>query len=512
MKKSSLIICIAFYASLTLYSRTDSDSLVTFSDLNFHSDLEKQATLRFLNNQADAFELFMAIDAEISDSDIKFSENSLATAIFELKSKGIEDKKINKKIKTSYQDIHSKFLNKYNENEYYPVMFRTGTYNCVSASMLYAQVFDLLAIPYKVMASSNHVYLIANPGAKSVVIETTNPDFEKAIFNGEFKRQYVNYLRSSKMISEDEYKNKSSEEIFEERYNEVREVEFANLPGMQYFNKALTMFEQNKYSEAYELSKKAYFYYPDQKVKVLLNNTLLFQLEKSTFDNVADIDYLLQYSRFENADSEIIVGIFGNIINHFLQYTDKEDHCNQLHERLVSNISDENLKEELSFTFNLMMSYRSKSPDTRFHYIERAIRIKNNHRDANRMFISSIDIKLNDIHNSHALLDTIEYLSTTYDYEFLTPVLDGYRLFGYLRVAEDEFEDKNIKEGEFYLDLFEQNCTPPIEETRLRYVAERVYRKIGVYYFYRNKTKAREVVNRGLTYVPNSRSIKSAIY
>lgn len=45
--------------------------------------------------------------------------------------------------------------------------------------MLYAMVFDELNIPYKVKASSNHVYLVANPGPKSIVVKTTNPDFEK---------------------------------------------------------------------------------------------------------------------------------------------------------------------------------------------------------------------------------------------------------------------------------------------------------------------------------------------
>jgi len=51
--------------------------------------------------------------------------------------------------------------------------------------MLYALVYDRISIPYKVMASSNHVYLVANPGPKSIVIETTNPGLEKAIFTGE---------------------------------------------------------------------------------------------------------------------------------------------------------------------------------------------------------------------------------------------------------------------------------------------------------------------------------------
>ena len=158
------------------------------------------------------------------------------------------------------------------------------------------------------------------------------------------------------------------------------------------------------------------------------------------------------------------------------------------------------------------MSYRYHLTENSIKYIEEAIRLKSNHRDANMMFIRSIRNSLQNINDPYVLLDSVDQLTSTYNYEFLKPVLDEYKLFAYLRVAEDEFEVKNIKKGELYLELFEQNCNPPIEINHLRYVAERVYRKIAVYYFYRNKTKARNVVNRGLTYVPDSRSIKSAIY
>ena len=41
--------------------------------------------------------------------------------------------------------------------------------------MLYSMVFDAMKIPYKVMAAPGHIYLIANPGSNSIVIETTNP-------------------------------------------------------------------------------------------------------------------------------------------------------------------------------------------------------------------------------------------------------------------------------------------------------------------------------------------------
>ena len=121
-------------------------------------------------------------------------------------------------------------------------------------------------------------------------------------------------------------------------------------------------------------------------------------------------------------------------------------------------------------------------------------------------------MKFQDINDPYALVDSIEQFSINYNFDFLVPTLDEYRLMAYLRIAEFEIDENNIKTSMQYLDLFEQNCKPPIEIDQLEYIAERAYRKIAVYYFYRNKIKAKDIVNRGLLYVPNSRSIKSAVY
>jgi len=410
--------------------------------------------------------------------------------------------------------VHSQFLKKYSNNEYFPEAFQSGLYNCVSASMIFSLVFDQLRIPYKVVASSDHVYLIANPGEHSIVIETTNPGFEKAIFTGEFKRQYVNYLRTSKLISDDEYKNKSIDEIFEENFDEVRDAEFNNLPGFQYYNKALTKMENNENQLAYELCQKAYFFYPDQQFKVLLYNSLLYQLEKCDFSKVADIDYLAQFSRFENTDMSVVAGIFNNVIAHYLQYTDKEKYCDSLFNRLVLQIKDKATLEEVSFSYFMQMSYRYQNSDKVEHYVANALKIKGNHQDANSISINYIHRKLISMYNSNALLDTVKQLQFRFDYNGIRPVLKDYEMVAYLRIAKDSYENKQVKEGDKYLSLFEEKCIDPVENRQpLCSAIESTYHSIAVYYFYKNdKTMAKNLVNRGLKYLPGSNLIKSAVY
>jgi len=497
----------------SIFAQSQPDSLIRFSDLRYHSKFEKEAVHNFVFNNSDTFNLFLAIDENMSEDEAEWRKKIYLSIFDDLEQKKIQFKKINKKIKLSYSNVHSRFLKKYNDNDYFPVIFQTGTYNCVSASMLYAMVFDEIKIPYKVKASSNHVYLVANPGSSSIVIETTNPGFENVIFNGEFKQQYVNHLRTSKLISESEYKNKSVEEIFEEKFKEVKDAEFNNLPGFQYYNKALTKLQNNETEEALILSQKAYFFFPDNQVRTLLYTALLFQIEKCNFDKVSDIDYLAQLSRFENTDIDAVIGIFNNIIFHQLQYTDKEAFCDSLYQRLISQISDNKTIEEISFTYNMQMSYRYQNSDKVEKYVAKALDIKGNHHDARIIMENHLRRKLYSITNSDVLLDTINQLENRYDHEIISSILLEHKLRAYLQKASDSYSKKRITEGNKYLLEFEKRCDPPIKNPMLSSLVENTYRTVAVYYFYKGyKSKAKTYVDKGLKYVPNSRLLESAVY
>lgn len=513
MKKIYLFLFLLYTFTISIFPQTDSDSIVRFTDLKYHSDFEKITLNNFFNYKKDTFNIFLAIDPEINNEIADRYYRAYKRSINELNQKNIQAKKINKQIKVSYSDIHSRFLKKYNDNEYFPVIFQSGIYNCVTASMLYSMVFEELGIPYKIKVSSNHVYLVANPGSNSIVIETTNPGVEKSIFTGEFKSQYVGYLRKSKMISEDEYKNKSVEEIFEEKFNAVKDAEYINLPGFQYYNKALTMLQKNNPKEALQLFQKAYLFYPDQQVKTLLYNSLLYQLEKCKFEKVSEIDYLAQLSRFEYSDINIVTGIFNNVIANYLQYNDKEAYCDSLYQRLISQISNETYVKEISFEYNIQMSYRYQYLDKVEKYVSKALDIKGNHHDANIIMENYLRRKLYNVSSSYSLLDTICEIEKKYDAEWVTSLVIDFKLKAYLDIANDFYKEKKISSGDTYLTKFEDICILPINNPMLSLLIESTYRSVAVYYFYKGyKTKARSYVNRGLKYVPGSRLLESAVY
>ncbi len=493
----------------------DNDSLVLFSDLKYHSDFEKEAIFNYTQNKTDTLNLFLAIDSGMSVEKAQSYNAIYRTMIQELYEKNVEDKKVEKRVRKSFTTLHEKYLKKYNEIEFLPLIFEKGTYNCVTSSILYSMVFEELNIPYKIQATQKHVYLIANPGPKSIVVETTNPKMDEPEILENYKRDYVSHLRSIKLISEREYKSKSVEELFEEKTSKGWVVEFDNLVGIQYYNLGLVKFSDKEVEKSYELFQKAYFFYPNKQVRLCLYGVILQLVSTCKYEKVSDIDYIVQLSRYKDINYEFTKNLLLEVLEYHLQFTDRLSFCDSVYERFINQINDKDNKEELDFEFNLFMSKHFVKSKEQKKYVERLIKIKQNHRESNDLFIGYIVYTLSDIHDYQELLDAINEFRKSYPYKFVQEVLYEYELIANLNQAQDLFKYNYIEDGDIYLRKFEEMSSIPVnsENEKLIKSIENAYRALAIYYFYyETRKKAVQAINRGLKYVPDSRYLQTAVY
>jgi hypothetical protein len=231
----------------------------------------------------------------------------------------------------------------------------------------------------------------------------------------------------------------------------VEEAEFKNFAGFEYYNKGLSLLKHNKITEAYELLQKAYFFFPDSQVENVLYYTLIQLVEECKFSKIEDMDYLAQLSRFKSIDESKIVEIFLNIVKFNLQYIDKIKYCDSMSYRLIQNVPDKNLKREISLEYNLLMGRHFKSASQMNDYIEKAIAIRQNHLEANRLFFEYLEEKLNNLSGYNELIDSIDALENRYKYEFVKPLFSDYRLIACLNEANRHFSYNRIDEGINYL-------------------------------------------------------------
>ena len=138
MKKLTLsLILVILSLPVYLFSQNQADSLNSFSGMNFHSEFEKQALNSYVLNQKDTFNLYLAID-ETMTKEIADGYRTVFNKIFvELEKQKIETKNADRKVKMIYSLVRNQFLLKYSDNEYFPMIFKDGTYNCVTGALLF---------------------------------------------------------------------------------------------------------------------------------------------------------------------------------------------------------------------------------------------------------------------------------------------------------------------------------------------------------------------------------------
>jgi hypothetical protein len=97
MSKKILFILAGLVQAFLTYAQTD--SIVTFQDIRFHSVFEEKAFNRFVQHQTDTLDAFLAVDDLLNADDFSYLNKKFEDIFRELTAKKIEAKKTNAQIK-----------------------------------------------------------------------------------------------------------------------------------------------------------------------------------------------------------------------------------------------------------------------------------------------------------------------------------------------------------------------------------------------------------------------------
>ena len=272
MKRINFLILI-FIAPLSCFGYTSppQDSLVSLSEITFHSEFEEQIFRDFFTHgKKDYLALFSMIDPTFDAGALSKSQNQYRAFINRIKDSNYIKKKPEKRIKFLYQAVHDRFFTKYELKNSFRDIFTGGRYNCVSATALYGILFNQLEIPYQIKELPTHVYLMAYPHTARVLVESTDPSGGFYAFNEPFKRSFVDQLAKNKLISQAEHRNNSINTLFDKYYFKDETINLDQLVGIQYTNQALYALEEENLREAYHQLEKAFLFRPSEKTAFLL--------------------------------------------------------------------------------------------------------------------------------------------------------------------------------------------------------------------------------------------------
>ena len=186
--------------------------------------------------------------------------------------------KPDKKGKKLFAYLHKGALRRYESNTTLAATLTDGTFNCVSATLLYHELASRHGLAPEVVLAPTHTYVrLRNP---DVVVETTDPKHGYDFDMGE--EEIIEYLLEYKLIAEEQLIADGPEEVYRSYIEESRIVDPRLLVAAAYFNRGLRAMVEEDYAEATRNIEKAVYIDPsDEGAVAILKITVALDANES---------------------------------------------------------------------------------------------------------------------------------------------------------------------------------------------------------------------------------------
>jgi hypothetical protein len=513
MKHSILfIILLAFQQALGagLY-QPQQDSTLHVSVISSHSAFEKNTLHRLItNHKEDYFALFTALSADADSMAYVRYYKEYQDLIASLRTEIAAKKDEKQKIKSIYKAVHKTWLKKYEEQNEFSHIFTKGAYNCVSATAMYAMVLQDLGIPYAIKEAPTHVYLLAYPQTKRILLESTDPNRGFFEFSAEFKNRYVSHLKEGKLISAQEFGQHSVDALFDKYYFTDGTITLRQLAGIQYSNQGITNLNADDAEAALKALEKSYVLYPYQRTAYLLKVATSIVLSKGNYSKPNEIELLAKAAQYKayGLEPEVIKGEFGRINDRFLINNYNPVIYDSLYHQLNRSIIDDELRAEIGMLYNYergRVLYNKGEYKASLPFMEKALQHKSEHVDVQSLFLVILSKNLERQNNQQEIAKSLQGYSSKYSFLNKHTLFNTYLLHTYLVIIGQEYEFNRAANAEKWRATFETAHKEREEVSLDPNIIGRAYSMGAVYYFKQgNTTKARSVLNRGLEISPGN--------
>lgn len=182
-------------------------------------------------------------------------------------------------VATLFNKTHQKFLRHYEEYAGFGETLDRGTYNCLTGTALYALLLDHFEIPYQIIETNYHIFLMAQTSQGDVLLETTDPANGFVTDPKEIESRIALHRQNSLQ------KPGSSKSYYRYSIDVFREINLDQMGGLLYYNQAIVAYNRHDLQASIEQLDKAVTYYPssrtDEFSKVILLTVLESNLETS---------------------------------------------------------------------------------------------------------------------------------------------------------------------------------------------------------------------------------------
>lgn len=348
MKKVLLILGLIFIFINAAYSKQDT---IAVYNLKYNTEFEEKVFENYIKNKSvDILLLSLCVDTVMNERIANEYRHSVSKFVVMLKPEVAKTKSEKSKIQKIFKKAHLRFFQKYDINSYCGKFYSDGIFNCVTGSTFFSLVLDSLGIPFSIKEEPTHTLVLAYPEKFSIPVESTDPSMSILIPDANYKKNYVNYLVENKLVSKTDLQTKGLENIFNEQYYSKTTINPIELIGLLYYNSGTQYLTEENYKKAFQQYEKAYLLYPSDRIKYMLEISLLaFVSDKSQF-KIEDLDYLAKLSSYSSNPTydNFVNEEFNNYTYKYLVNENNEKQYDLIYQTLVKSIKDSTVKSDIS--------------------------------------------------------------------------------------------------------------------------------------------------------------------
>lgn len=515
--KNLMVLCLPlFMASYNCMAITTDSVKVTPNMIAYASDFEKK-NFQQLHEKGvfDSIGFLFCLDTTTTDAKARELEKKLNDFFDSKLASAVNKKSPEKTLKNIFREIHDNLLTKYVRISHFEKLLDVGEYNCVTATALYAMAFDRFGIPYQLRSTTDHVYIIANPGAGQTVIEATDPQNGVFQYSEPYKKQYVEMLMKQKMISKTEYNSTSIDALFQQHYLKSDTVGWRELISYHYYNNGIELTTEEKFEDAINQYMKALYLNPSQQVKYMLYLTLASTLNKH-FDITDTTDlqryFLMHRLVKDEGDLDFLYSKYAYAIDELCMRNEDLPLYEKISQQIFTNVSDSAFlaKTQQLYHYGYFINYALKEDIFKaYHHaiISYCLNPKNLviKKTFDKLFTAGIhDILWMEDEEMDSLLGIIKTAEKACDKTIGTKIRMEIELLQAARL----FDDNDEKGGEEILSRIEKEAEAANLHDFDDEFVDRAYTNAYKRFFLKhNITKSKEIIGRGLKLDPDNKEL-----
>jgi tetratricopeptide (TPR) repeat protein len=314
-----------------------------------------------------------------------------------------------------------------------------------------------------------------------------------------------------------EYQTKSVDELFDKFFFDNESIDLKRLVGLQYLNTGLYFVDSDENMKAFNQFEKSYFFYPTERSRFLMYNVLLGAFHKQSYSDEKKAVYLSKLCRFkkDGVTEDQVTTEFARITQKLLVEEGKNELYTKIHTILQETIADSVIRNEFAYVYhyeNGRIVYNQGLYKESLPFFENALACKPNNAEMITLFVGNLahlyDMSTDKkVFIEHLLQYAVRFPNLNKNSNFTSFTADTM-----LEVFARNFEKGNPKTGEQYRLMFEDYLAknPTINISLIgRHIGIAYSTACSHYFKIGQKSKAKILVDKGLTYVPNDFQLRS---